>query len=184
MYVPISLILSLHIRRRNIILRPFTKNLKPSYKLQWLLWFFTASDEMMTNVGSKRAYRETIRSFSFLWICDTFFMNMWYVWYVLLHWEKISRYDICVNVVSFHFNVHSKRDYLNSSFWNYKYIYLVKRNSVTLCPYFSLSATLRIHLLHGSLRNEHFSVSLYYHKKSVATANPAIAHNIQVVTFQ
>lgn len=57
--ISISLILSLRNRRRNIILRPFTKNLKPSYKLRWVLWF-TASGEVTIILGSKWAYRETI----------------------------------------------------------------------------------------------------------------------------
>lgn len=67
--VPISLILSLHIRRRNIILRPFTKNLKPSYKLRWVLWF-TALDEMTIILGSKRAWNK-LRFFSFFMILCT-----------------------------------------------------------------------------------------------------------------
>lgn len=57
---------------------------------------------MMIILGSKGAKQFKI-FFSFF-----FLMNMWYV---SLHREKISRYNICINC--FFFSVHSKIHYLN-----------------------------------------------------------------------
>lgn len=132
-------------------------------------------NEMMIILGSKGAKQFKI-FFSFF-----FLMNMWYV---SLHREKISRYNICINC--FFFSVHSKIHYLNChqtrntikrffilKLQIYIYIYKLIYVEIRLHFYYTFLSVLPSYLFtRKSLENKHFSISLYYHKKWMAITNP------------